>query len=94
MKNDKFVFSNAVLKEDKGYSSLCLDLDVASQGRTIAEAKKNLLEAIELYLETAIESNLPYLRPVPAHEDPRRTKMDHCVEIFDLKVALSIKAHA
>ncbi len=94
MKNDRFVFSNAVFKEDNGYSSLCLDLDVASQGRTIDEAKKNLLEAIELYLETAIESNLPYLRPVPPSEDPRKTKMDHCVGIFDLKVALSIKAHA
>ena len=94
MKNDKFVFSNAVFKEDKGYSSLCLDLDVASQGGTVAEAKKNLLEAIDLYLETAIESNLPYMRPVSPAEDPRRSKISNCVEIFDLKVALSIKAHA
>jgi predicted RNase H-like HicB family nuclease len=94
MKNDKFVFSNAVFKEDKGYSSLCLDLDVASQGDTVAEAKKHLLEAIDLYLETAIESNLPYMRPVPSAEDPRRSKMPHCVEIYDLKVAFSIKAHA
>jgi len=89
-----FVFSNAVFKEDKGYSSLCLELDVASQGKNVSEAKKNLLEAIELYLETAIESNLPYLRPVPASEDPRRSKIENCVEIFDLKVSLSIKAHA
>ena len=79
MKNDKLVFSNAIFKEDKGYSSLCLDLDVASQGRTVSEAKKNLLEAIDLYLETAIESNLPYLRPVPAADDPRRTKMENCL---------------
>ena len=38
-------------KEGRLYSALCLELDVASQGRTPAEAKKSIVEAIELYLE-------------------------------------------
>ena len=30
----------------------CLDFPVTTQGRTLAAAKKNLQEAVELYLET------------------------------------------
>ncbi|MBL9090916.1 MAG: hypothetical protein JNL96_06805 [Planctomycetaceae bacterium] len=33
--------------------SLCPELDVASQGDTIEEARSNLREAVELFLETA-----------------------------------------
>ena len=39
-------------------------LNVASQGETVEEAKKNIIEAVTLYLETAIESNLPIIRSV------------------------------
>jgi len=59
-----FVFTGVLIKEDEGYSALCLELDVASQGETVEEAKKNIIEAVTLYLETAIESNLPIIRPV------------------------------
>ena len=38
-----------------GYSAICTDLDVASQGETIKEAEKNIKEAVELYLESAEE---------------------------------------
>ena len=33
------------------FSALCPEMEIASQGRTIEEAKNNLVEAIELYLE-------------------------------------------
>ena len=36
-----------------GYVSLCPEVDVASQGRTVAEARRNLEEALTLFLETA-----------------------------------------
>ncbi|MBU1290538.1 hypothetical protein KJ898_01895, partial [bacterium] len=36
-----FVFTGVVIKENEGYSSLCLELDVASQGETIEEANLN-----------------------------------------------------
>lgn len=40
-------------KEDNGYVSLCPEFDVASQGDTIAEARDNLKEALELFFEMA-----------------------------------------
>ena len=40
-------------KEDNMYVSLCPELDIASQGNSIEEAKANLQEAIELFFETA-----------------------------------------
>ena len=40
-------------REGDGYVSLCPELDIASQGRTIEQARDNLREALELFLETA-----------------------------------------
>jgi predicted RNase H-like HicB family nuclease len=40
-------------REGDGYVTLCPEVDVASQGDTIDEAKKNLREALELFFETA-----------------------------------------
>ncbi len=33
------------------FSAWCPEMEIASQGRTIEEAKNNLIEAIELYME-------------------------------------------
>ena len=44
--------------EGLGYVSLCPELDIASQGDTIEEARENLQEAVELFFETASESEL------------------------------------
>ncbi len=40
-------------REGDGYVSLCPELDIASQGSTIEDAKTNLHEAVELFFETA-----------------------------------------
>ena len=40
-------------REGDGYVALCPELDVASQGDTIEEARTNLIEALELFFETA-----------------------------------------
>ena len=40
-------------REGDGYVSLCPELDLASQGRTIEEARQNLVEAVELFFESA-----------------------------------------
>jgi predicted RNase H-like HicB family nuclease len=40
-------------REESGYVSLCPELDIASQGDTIEEARENLREALELFFETA-----------------------------------------
>ena len=36
-----------------GYVALCPELDIASQGSTVNEARDNLKEALELFFETA-----------------------------------------
>ncbi len=46
-------FSVVVKKDGEGWCSLCPELDVASQGDTIEEAKANLREAVELFLDFA-----------------------------------------
>ncbi len=40
-------------REGNGYVALCPELDVASQGNTIEQARKNVQEAVELFLESA-----------------------------------------
>ena len=40
-------------REGDGFVALCPELDVASQGDTVDEARKNLQEALELFFETA-----------------------------------------
>ncbi len=47
-----------IQREGDGYVALCPELDVASQGVTVAEARGNLTEALELFLETASDSEI------------------------------------
>jgi len=44
--------------EGDGYVALCPELDIASQGPTIEEARRNLVEAVELFFETASPSEI------------------------------------
>jgi len=91
---NRFVFTAIIFHDESGYTSLCLDLDVASQGETLQQAKDALLEAVTLYLETALEHNLPWLRLVPPAEDPRFTDPEHIVAEFPLKVSVAVHAYA
>jgi predicted RNase H-like HicB family nuclease len=45
-------------REGSGYISLCPELDIASQGDTIEEARVNLREALELFFEAASPSEI------------------------------------
>ena len=45
-------------REGDGYVALCPELDIASQGNTIEEARQNLIEALELFFETASPSEI------------------------------------
>ncbi|MEC4984429.1 MAG: type II toxin-antitoxin system HicB family antitoxin [Oscillatoria sp. PMC 1068.18] len=54
----KTEFTAIIESEGNGYVSLCSELDIASQGETVAEAKKNLIEAIKLFLEVASASEI------------------------------------
>ncbi len=46
-------FTAIIEREDNGYVALCPELDIASQGNTVEEARLNLKEALELFFETA-----------------------------------------
>ena len=46
-------FSAIIEREGDGSVSLCPELDIASQGTTIEEARENLREALELFFDTA-----------------------------------------
>jgi predicted RNase H-like HicB family nuclease len=91
---DMFVFTGIIWKEEKEYSALCPELDVASQGKTPAGARRNLLEAAALHLEGSFEDGLPYLRPIPSQEDPRNSLPAKSLEVFKFKVDVAIKAYA
>lgn len=45
-------------REGDGFVSLCPELDIASQGDSIEEARSNLVEALELFFEAADESEV------------------------------------
>ncbi len=42
-----------IWREEDGYVALCSELDIASQGDSVEEARFNLKEAVELFFETA-----------------------------------------
>jgi predicted RNase H-like HicB family nuclease len=45
-------------REDDMYVASCPELDVVSQGSSVEQAKSNLKEAIELFLESASETEV------------------------------------
>jgi predicted RNase H-like HicB family nuclease len=45
-------------REGDGYVATCPELDVVSQGRTVEEARLNLVEAVEGFFEVASPSEI------------------------------------
>ena len=46
-------FTAMIYREGDGFVALCPELDVASQGDTVEKARRNLVEAVELFFEMA-----------------------------------------
>ena len=66
----------AIVERDAdGYVARCTEIDVASQGRNVAEARDNLAEALELFFETA-----------PAEEVDRRL----CGEVYVTQIEIAV----
>ena len=57
-------FSASVWREDDWFVAQCLDVDVASQGRSEDEALANLKEALELHFEEPRAGAAPNIRPL------------------------------
>lgn len=45
-------------REDDGFVALCPELDIASEGASIEEARTNLIEALTLFFGTASPSEI------------------------------------
>lgn len=64
----EYIFHGIIQKDGEVYCALCLELDIATEADTIEEAKLNLKEAVEGYIESVVrdgeeEEFIP--RPVP-----------------------------
>ena len=57
-------FAASVWREGDLYVSQCLEVDVASQGETEAEALANLTEALELHFEPPRATRPPVVRSI------------------------------
>ncbi|MCU0424878.1 MAG: type II toxin-antitoxin system HicB family antitoxin [Candidatus Kapabacteria bacterium] len=53
-----FSFTAIIEREDDSFVALCPELDIASQGDSIEEARQNLREAVELFFECASEAEI------------------------------------
>jgi predicted RNase H-like HicB family nuclease len=68
-------FTALMEREGDGYVALCPEFDVASQGDTVEEARRNLAEAVTLFLEAA---------------DPSEIKSPQHSEVFVTRVEVSV----
>ena len=54
----RHTFTAVIEHEKDGYTALCPELDIASQGDSVEQARSNLVEAIELFFETTSETEI------------------------------------
>jgi len=57
-------FTASISQEENWHVAQCLEIDVASQGKTEQEALRNLAEALELHLEPPHATILPTLKQI------------------------------
>ena len=57
----KHSFTARVSQEEDWFVAQCLEVEIASQGKTEAEALENLQEALELHFEPPCATILPTL---------------------------------
>lgn len=65
-------FTAIIEREGDGFVALCPELDIASQGDTVEEARLNLVEALELFFESADASEVERRR----HDDIFITRLE------------------
>jgi predicted RNase H-like HicB family nuclease len=58
MSKQSFQFTAVIEREDDWFVATCPEVDVVSQGKTIEDARANLLEAVELFFEVASPSEI------------------------------------
>jgi hypothetical protein len=86
MGKSRLKFDCVLIREGDGFSALCLNVSVASQGDTPAKTKRALKDAVEQYLDEARRSSRTYIRPVSAAEDPRMLKPESILSTYKIGV--------
>jgi predicted RNase H-like HicB family nuclease len=51
-------FTEVIERDEDWYVALCPELDIAGQGESVEEARRSLIEAIELFFEVASPSEI------------------------------------
>ena len=87
-------FTGLVVRENESFYSICIELNIASQGETIEEARNNLKDAVELYFDTSVDYNLPLNCPVPDEDNPLINDKENVADKFLIKVNLNIFEYA
>ena len=57
-------FTASIWQEDNWYIAQCLEVDIASQGHTRAEALANLKEALHLHFTPPVATKMPDIASV------------------------------
>ncbi len=60
-----YKFSAIITKEEDWFVARSIEIGVTSQGKTFEEARKNLQEAIELYIESFGTEDMPIEKSEP-----------------------------
>jgi len=58
MNTKSFQLTAVIERDDDWFVATCPEVDVVSQGKTIEDARANLLEAVELFFEAASPSEI------------------------------------
>jgi len=58
MSTKSFQLTAVIEREDDWFVATCPEVDVVSQGRSIEDARSNLLEAVELFFKAASPSEI------------------------------------
>jgi predicted RNase H-like HicB family nuclease len=77
MSQKNFQLTAVIERDNNMYVATCPEVDIASQGKSIEDARANLLEAVELFFEVASPSEIrrrlkkeTYIMPImPAAPD-------------------------
>jgi predicted RNase H-like HicB family nuclease len=57
-------FTAAISREGRWYVAQCLEIDIASQGRTEKTALKNLADALKLHFAPPVATAVPKIRSI------------------------------
>ena len=60
----KKTFTSIVWQEDKWFIAQCLEVDIASQGKTEKKALENLREALTLHFTPPVATVLPQVQKI------------------------------